>query len=52
MTVLTNLEFKYVVSKEKVSFYKYMDFKKLFDKIKSSHVKFSEVKNKQKRVLK
>ena len=36
-----NLKFK------DVSFYEYVDFKKLFNAIKSNQIKFSEVKNKQ-----
>ena len=34
-----------------VSFYEYMDSKELFNSIKSSQIKFSEVKNKQKEFL-
>ena len=34
-----------------VSFYEYKDSKELFNKIKDSHIKFGEVKNKQNEFL-
>ena len=46
-----NLNFKYVGSTKDVSFYGYMDSKELFNSIKSSRIKFSEVKNKQNEFL-
>ena len=42
-----NLNFEYVGPTEDVSFYEYMDSKKLFNAIKNSHIKFSEAVNKQ-----
>ena len=42
-----NLNFEYAGSTKDESFYGYMDSKKLFNSIKSSRIKFSEVKNKQ-----
>ena len=46
-----NLKFKYVGPTKDVSFNEYMDSKELFNAIKSSHIKFSEVKNKQNEFL-
>ena len=46
-----NLKFEYVGPTKDVSFYEYMDSKELFNSIKSSQIKFSEVKNKQKEFL-
>ena len=46
-----NLEFEYVASTKDVSFYEYMDSKKLFNKIKNSQIKFNEAKNKQNEFL-
>ena len=48
-----NLRFEYVDSEKSkdVSFYEYMDSKKLFDKIKNSQIDFSEAKNKQNEFL-
>ena len=46
-----NLKFEYVSSTKDVSFYEYMDYKELFNAIKNSHIKFSEVKNKQNKFL-
>ena len=43
MTVLTTKD---------VSFYEYMDSKKIFNAIKNNQIKFSEVKNKQNNFLK
>ena len=42
-----NLKFEYVGSTENVSFYEYIDSKELFNAIKNSQIKFSEVRNKQ-----
>ena len=42
MTVLTTKD---------VSFYEYMDSKKIFNAIKNNQIKFSEVKNKQNEFL-
>ena len=42
-----NWKFEYVGPNKDVSFYEYIDSKELFNKIKSSQIKFSEVKNKQ-----
>ena len=47
-----NLKFEYVGSTEDVSVYEYMDSKELFNKIKNSQIKISEVKNKQNNFLK
>ena len=47
-----NLNFEYVGPTKDVSFYEYMDFKELFNTIKSNQTKFSEVKNKQNNFLK
>ena len=46
-----NLNFEYVSSTKNVSFYEYMDSKELFNVIKNSPIKFSEVKNKQNEFL-
>ena len=40
-----NLKFEYVGPTKDVNFYEYMDSKELFNSIKSSQIKFSEVKN-------
>ena len=45
MTALTN--FEYAGSTKDESFYGYTESKKLFNSLKSSRIKFSEVKNKQ-----
>ena len=42
-----NLKFEYVGPTNDVSFYEYKDSKELFNAIKNSQIKFSEVKNKQ-----
>ena len=39
-----NLKFEYVGKTKDVSFYEYMDSKEFFNAIKSSQIKFSEVK--------
>ena len=46
-----NLNFEYVGSTESVRFYEYMNSKELFNAIKNSQIKFSEVKNKQNEFL-
>ena len=46
-----NLNFEYVSPTKNVSFYEYMDSKELFNVIKNSPIKFSEVKNKQNEFL-
>ena len=46
-----NLKFEYVGPTKDVSFYEYMDSKELFNSIKSSQIKFNEVKNKQSEFL-
>ena len=46
-----NLKFEYIGPTKDVSFYEYMDSKELFNAIKSSQIKFSEVKNKQNEFL-
>ena len=46
-----NLNFEYVGPTKDVSFYEYMDSKELFNAIKNSRIKFSEVKNKQNEFL-
>ena len=46
-----NLHFEYVGPTEDVSFYEYMDPSGLFDTIRNSRIKFSEVKNKLKEFL-
>ena len=47
----THLNFEYVGPTKSVSFYGYMDSKELFNAIKNSQIKFSEVKNKQNEFL-
>ena len=42
-----NLKFEYIGPTKDVSFYEYKDSKKLFNAIKNSQIKLSEVKNKQ-----
>ena len=46
-----NLNFEYVGPTKDVSFYEYMNSKKLFNAIKNNQIKFSEVKNKQNEFL-
>ena len=46
-----NLKFEYIGPTKDVSFYEYMDSKELFNAIKNSQIKFSEVKNKQNEFL-
>ena len=46
-----NLKFKYVGPTKDVSFYEYKDSKELFNAIKNSQIKFSDVKNKQNEFL-
>ena len=46
-----NLNFKYVGPTKDVSFYEYMNSKKLLDAIRSSRIKFSEALNKQNEFL-
>ena len=46
-----NLNFEYVGRTKDVMFYEYMNSKELFNAIKNSHIKFSEVKNKQNEFL-
>ena len=46
-----NLKSEYVGPTKDASFYEYMDSKELFNAIKSSQIKFSEVKNKQNEFL-
>ena len=46
-----NLKFEYVGPTKDVSFYEYKDSKELFNAIKNSQIKFSEVKNKQNEFL-
>ena len=46
-----NLNFEYVGSTESARFYEYMNSKELFNAIKNSQIKFSEVKNKQNEFL-
>ena len=46
-----SLNFEYVGPTKSVSFYGYMDSKELFNAIKNSQIKFSEVKNKQNEFL-
>ena len=46
-----NLKFEYVSRAKDVSFYEYRDSKELFNAIKNSQIKFSEVKNKQNEFL-
>ena len=45
------LKFEYMGPTKDVSFYEYMDSKELFNAIKNSQIKFSEVKNKQNEFL-
>ena len=42
-----NLNFEYVGPTKDASFYEYMDSRELFNAIRNSQIKFSEVKNKQ-----
>ena len=46
-----NLNFEYIGPTKDVSFYEYMNSKELFNAIKNSQIKFSEVKNKQNEFL-
>ena len=46
-----NLKFEYVGLTKDVSFYEHRDSKELFNAIKNSQIKFSDVENKQKRFL-
>ena len=46
-----NLKFEYVGPTKAVKFYEYMDSKELFNAIRKSKIKFSDVKNKQKEFL-
>ena len=46
-----NLKFEYVSKNKDVSFYEYMDSKKLFSAIKNNQIKFSEAKNKRNEFL-
>ena len=46
-----NLKFEYVGPTKDVSFYEYKDSKELFNAIKNSQIKFSDVKNKQNEFL-
>ena len=46
-----NLKFEYVGPIKDVSFYEYMNSKKLFDEIRNSRIKFSEAENKQNEFL-
>ena len=46
-----NLNYEYVGPTKDVSFYEYRDSKELFNAIKNSQIKFSEVKNKQNEFL-
>ena len=47
-----NLKFEYVAPTNDVSFYEYKDSKELFNTIKNTQIKFSEVNNKQNNFLK
>ena len=47
-----NLKFEFVCPANDISFYEYMDSKKLFNAIKNNQIKFSEEKNKQDNFLK
>ena len=47
-----NLKFEYVGPSKDASFYEYMNSKELFNAIKNSQIKFSELKNKQDNFLK
>ena len=46
-----NLKFEFAGPTKDVSFYEYMDSKDLFNAIKNSQIKFSEVNNKQNEFL-
>ena len=46
-----NLKFEYVGPTKDVSFYEYMDSRELFNAIRNSQIKFSEVKIKQNEFL-
>ena len=46
-----NLKCEYVGPTKDLSFYEYMDSNKLFDAIRNSKIKFSEVKNRQNEFL-
>ena len=46
-----NLKFEYIGPTKDSSFYEYMDTKELFNAIKNSQIKFSDVKNKQNEFL-
>ena len=46
-----NLKFEYIGPTKDVSFYEYTNSKELFNAIKNSRIKFSEVKNKQNEFL-
>ena len=46
-----NLKCEYVGPTKDLSFYKYMDSNKLFDAVRNSKIKFSEVKNRQNEFL-
>ena len=46
-----NLNFEYIGPTKDVSFYVYMNSKELFNAIKTSKIKFSEIKNKQNEFL-
>ena len=46
-----NLNFEYVGPAKDVSFYEYMDSRELFNAIRNSQIKFSEVKIKQNEFL-
>ena len=47
-----NLKFEYVGPTKDVSFYEYMNSKKLYNAIKNNQIKFSEGKNEQDNFLK
>ena len=47
----SNLKFEYVGPTKDVSLYEYRDSKELFNAIKNSQIKFSQVKNKQNEFL-
>ena len=46
-----NLKCEYVGPTKDLSFYEYMDSNKLFDAVRNSKIKFSEVKNRQNEFL-
>ena len=46
-----NLKFEYIGPTNDVGFYEYRDSKELFNMIKNSQIKFSDVKNKQNEFL-